>query len=1131
MKITKVKLSYTSLLALFTFDSLAENENIALTSLFEQANYWYERDHLDLAKESLEKVLLLDEGNKRAIYLMNLWGEKKYIKSQGFESQLDKVRKLAEKGDVKASIKEWNFILKDGQPPSDLAAEYYQLLASDDVYRDIGIKKLRELYKNAPFDTNIITALGESLTWRDSTRMEGVKLLADLPYKNSRVIKSLSDGKKWLHDSEVEAAYKALNKKETSKAKKLFEKLIAEYPNDSATIAGLGYTYMQQGNYIKAIDFFKKYIEIATIDRSKYDRDELNNVRFSTMFAGAQQALKEGNQSLALKRTDELLSDESFNNENRDTALLFKVKLLNALKRNNDVRDIISTFSSDLKNKAYVEINRSVSVSDRLRKKAAKASSENKLVEAESILREGMLSYPSDGWIRLDLAQLLIKQNKKPEAQLIMEKSWNSSAGSDELYAGAIYNTDIENWELVQRILDRIPMNMRGDLYNKLAKKSNFNLQLAKATELIKSNDLISAKAILIGLKASSPVDPIDTGNLANVFFDTGDSDTAVELVKNNMRLGVKGNVGDYSKQLNILIKTGYANEVMSFLDNKEVIERSTLEQINDYRVAVAIVSADLLRESGNVNQAYDVLEKFLRKNPENSELLLAKARLLHAVGQHPRAEVIYDSLLSNDGPAQSARLGAINVALSQQKLTKAKNLADGLPAQLKIDYVLAKARVERALGNTLNARKLLASASEQLRLNKNGLASIIESNESLEIDKVDNSIKSNVLLSSGDQLQSNTIREVSKLLLDLDRESASWIQGGVSVRGRMGESGLSQLTELKAPVTFSSPVSNGSRLNLSLTPVQLNSGTVATNASSRFGSNALSSHLPIHSSSSTMGGAGLEVAGDYKIGDFTFDLGTTPLGLPFNTLIGGIKWDIRIAQNLLLTFLGERRAVSDSLLSYIGALDERTGHRWGQVTKNGGTTQLSFDDSKIGVFANIGAHSWIGNEVAKNTSVSTNAGMYYRVIKTDEDEFRIGVNSSWSSFKRNLSYYSSGHGGYFSPQNYISFSFPLEYTKKFSNLSFGVGSELGYQLFVRNRSDYFPLNKEMQNQLIERSRQEEGILSFYEADSNSGVSVDLKANMKYDFNKKLSFKAELGYASFGEYNESQANLSVRYSF
>ncbi|STQ42460.1 Uncharacterised protein [Ewingella americana] len=51
----------------------ADTSNPALKALFDQAAYWHDRAHDDLAKDALNKVLLVDPNNAQALYLMSLY--------------------------------------------------------------------------------------------------------------------------------------------------------------------------------------------------------------------------------------------------------------------------------------------------------------------------------------------------------------------------------------------------------------------------------------------------------------------------------------------------------------------------------------------------------------------------------------------------------------------------------------------------------------------------------------------------------------------------------------------------------------------------------------------------------------------------------------------------------------------------------------------------------------------------------------------------------------------------------------------------------------------------------------------------------------------------------------------------
>jgi hypothetical protein len=66
-----------------------------------------------------------------------------------------------------------------------------------------------------------------------------------------------------------------------------------------------------------------------------------------------------------------------------------------------------------------------------------------------------------------------------------------------------------------------------------------------------------------------------------------------------------------------------------------------------------------------------------------------------------------------------------------------------------------------------------------------------------------------------------------------------------MDVRGRDGESGTSKLTELKTPLTWSSPFGD-SRFDFTVTPVSLNAGTASGDAWRRYGATRWPTRSPI---------------------------------------------------------------------------------------------------------------------------------------------------------------------------------------------------------------------------------------------------------------------------------------------
>lgn len=389
---------------------------------------------------------------------------------------------------------------------------------------------------------------------------------------------------------------------------------------------------------------------------------------------------------------------------------------------------------------------------------------------------------------------------------------------------------------------------------------------------------------------------------------------------------------------------------------------------------------------------------------------------------------------------------------------------------------------------------------------------------------------------------QSQTLRQIDEMMDNLQEKTGTWVQGQMQVRGRDGESGLSKLTEAKAPLTFSTVPFGESRFDFTMTPVSLTAGSAAGDAWRRFGSNALVQGNVVasgaakiddtpSSSTDSQKATGVELNMALKGDSYKIDLGSTPLGQDLSTLVGGVQWSPKLTDFLTLILTGERRAMTDSLLSYVGVEDKTSGKRWGRVTKNGGNAMLSFDNGDAGFYVGGGAYSYLGENVASNNSVQATAGAYVRPYHYDDRELKVGMSLSWMDFSKNLSYFSYGQGGYFSPQNYAAVSFPVDFSRKFDDLKVNVGGSVGYQSYSQDKSAYFPNDPSLQSQL--QSLADQGFVksAYYSGESKNGIGYNLHAGADYKINKDVTIGGQLGYDTFGDYNESTANLYFRYLF
>lgn len=1246
------------LLALSPSLLAAESTNPALQALFDQAAYWHQKAHDDLAISSLQKVLMVEPNNPQALYLLALYAQQggdnaaaaqyrerlsKASPNDPHLSELDNARQLqtipqaqlslarqqARSGNIAAALQTWRNTFSGNEPPASVAAEYYLTMAGDRSLLPQAVEALRQFAAQHPQDTGAQLALGKALTYQESTRREGIEVLSALASGNQEADRSLRQALLWLGPQPTDAAlyqtwqqrhpqdsavidyyrknvggaekgagFSALNSGDVGGAQSSFEKVLSANPQDADALAGMGYVAQRAGRYQEAADYLQRAAQLGG-DQGSARQQQADDARFYAQLADAQQALKSGNSAQALALSEPLAQAEG---EKGIAARLFRADVQ---RRSNQLDQAEQTYRSVLQSDAsnrsakeglfYVlrQQNRSAEANtllgslpasvrqsvtpqangaDTLRQQAKRQLAAGNNAAAIATLQQGVQRYPTDGWLRLDLARLYRQQGEPLQAANVMQPVMRSGASSSELYAGALNASESGGWQQASVLLSRIPAAAQTREMRALAQRVNFNLQMSTADQYLSQGANAAAANTLKALAVNPPSNPADAGNLAQKLAQAGDLTTAVSVVRTNMQRGVQGNAGDYAAQVTVLNQAGLSAEAQRFLSSPELQARSTPTQLAAMRNGYLINEVDRLRQQRQYAAAYDKLIGALQQDPQNRDLMFAMARLYQDGKMNRDAGVVYDYLMTQDTPTQDARVGAINVALAQNNVQRANTLTRGLNSATQTpDRLLLLARVAEANGEHSEAMRYLRSARGQLiglqgaqpgsMPTVGGLAladnPFIDRNTSpvgrsasrygtvLPWQVAPVTTSASPEQAEGDTTVSNasqTLRQIDTMMDSLQEKTASWSQGMVQVRGRDGESGLSKLTEAKAPLTFSTVPFGESRFDFTMTPVSLTAGSAAGDAWRRFGTNALTQGRVVAAGGATLNdvpnattdsqtASGVELNLALKGDSYKVDLGSTPLGQDLSTLVGGVQWSPKLTDFLTLILTGERRAITDSLLSYVGAEDKTSGKRWGRVTKNGGNALLSYDNGDAGFYAGAGAYSYLGENVASNNNLQATAGAYVRPYHADDRELKVGMSLSWMDFSKNLSYFSYGQGGYFSPQNYASVSFPVDFSRQYDDLKVRLGGSVGYQSYSQDKSAYFPDDASLQSQLEGLAADGSVKSAYYSGSSKNGVGYNLHAGADYKLNKEVTIGGQLGYDTFGDYNESSAQLYVRYLF
>ena len=242
-------------------------------------------------------------------------------------------------------------------------------------------------------------------------------------------------------------------------------------------------------------------------------------------------------------------------------------------------------------------------------------------------------------------------------------------------------------------------------------------------------------------------------------------------------------------------------------------------------RVACTLRQADALREAGNLEAAYNVMEPLVAERPKDPKALATMARLHTAAHDESQALLLYRRILQRTPDDLGTLLSAAGSASAMHEHAEAQGLiATALKQAPEQSTVLAAAgRVYRIAGDNTRAEQYLraalaADAHALGRFTRGGLPE----DSGLNTHRRANGAPVDSALAE---------------LQDLVAERSITLSAGTVFRNRAGETGLSQLSDMQLPIEARMPVGKG-KIVLGAAPTFLDFGTVVSGygVSSRFG-------------------------------------------------------------------------------------------------------------------------------------------------------------------------------------------------------------------------------------------------------------------------------------------------------
>ncbi|MBO1075917.1 cellulose synthase subunit BcsC-related outer membrane protein [Roseomonas marmotae] len=761
------------------------------------------------------------------------------------------------------------------------------------------------------------------------------------------------------------------------------------------------------------------------------------------------------------------------------------------------------------------------------------ASRSNDPAVALALLTQARDLDPKNPWARLDLVRLLRNQGRA-DAAAREEQDLAALGTPDASYAAALLAQEEQRHGEVITRLEAIPNRLRNADANRLLTQARQEQEIARLEGLARTLPRSDAMQRLIAL-ASRP-DPSGTmaPGVVRALGRLRQPEAAAQAARLALALNRNASVDARIQLAGALLSAQQVEEAEALTSNILLDGKLTEEQrrqILALSAGSAVVESGQLSAEGNQQAALARLQPALQQMPENASVNLALARVYLASNRPDEAQAIADAALARSPGSLEALAVAADAALARRDWQRADALLQEgrgrYPAEPQI--MLLDARVARARGDQYRALRSLEGAGvrrhAQLQAagGRGGDAALLAARLRSSASETP----------AGAEIADPVAAQIATELAAARQETATWVQGGVGLRTRSGESGLSELAEVTAPVEVSAAMPGiGGRVAARAEVATLSAGTIngSLNSMRQFGTNPLAggSTAGMVSPSGRASGVALNV--NYAYGDLKADVGTTPLGFRRSNVIGGIEYAPALTDRLRLRAVGERRALNDSVLSYAGLRDDRSGLTWGGVASSGGRAQLEYTIGDAVLYGGGGYATIDGHRVAGNSRFDLGGGIGWTVLRQPDQELMLGFDVRYAEYEKNLRYFTLGHGGYFSPQSYVAAVVQADWRKQIGDLRLRLGGALGWQNYHEDDSPVFPTDPALQGQLAFAAAGDGTLNSRYPSRDGSGAVGSLRAEAEYNITPQLRIGAYATYDRAGDWNQATGMVRLRYA-
>ncbi|HAZ0556660.1 cellulose synthase complex outer membrane protein BcsC [Enterobacter hormaechei] len=1023
---------------------------------------------------------------------------------------LQQARLLATTGHTQEAIAAYDKLF-DGKPPSgDIATEYWNVVAKEPARRNSAINQLKKINASSPGNVTLQSSLAQ-LLFQSGRRDEGFAVLQEMAKSNNgrsqasdmwyqqikdqpassasvsalqQYLSVFSDGdnvtaaraqleaqQKQLSDPAFRAKAEglaAVDAGQGSKAVAELQKVVSANHADSEAVGALGQAYSQKGDRARAVAQFEKAIALDPQSDNRGKWDSLLKVnRYWLLIQQGDNALKANNTAQA-----ERYYQQARNIDNTDSYAVLGLGDAAAARKDNDA--------------------------------------------AERYYRQALRMDSGNSNAVRGLANIYRAQSPQKATQFIQSLSASQRRSID----------DIERSLTNEQLSAQAEQLESEGKYAQAAEIQRRRLALSPGDVWITyrlSRDLYSAGQrsqadnLMRQLASQKPGDP-DQVYASGLYLSGNDQDRAALA------------------HLNTLPRDKWNSNI------QELADRLQSNQV--------LETANRLRDSGKEQEA----ETLLRQQPPSTRIDLTLADWAEQRGDHEAAKTAYNTVLQREPQNEDAILGLTEVYLAQGNKDAARTALAKLPAAqngepLSINMQRRLAMAQAGLGDLAAAEKTFNAILPQAKSQPPSMESALVMRDAARF-QAQNGQPQQALETWKDAMVSSGITTTrptdndSFTRLTRNDEKDDWLKRGVrSDAGDLyrqqdlnvtlqhdywGSSGTGGYSDLKAHTTMlqvDAPLADG-RMFFRSDLVNMNAGSFDTDNGTYDPTWGTCAETPCHGSTNQSAN-GASVAVGWQNKTWAWDIGTTPMGFDVVDVVGSLSYSNDLGP-IGYTLNAHRRPVSSSVLAFAGQKDPNTDTTWGGVRATGGGVSVSYDKGEAnGIWSSLSADSLTGKNVEDNWRVRWMTGYYYKLINQNNERLTVGVSNMLWHYDKDLSGYSLGQGGYYSPQEYVSFALPVNWRKRTENWSWELGGSVSWSHSKTKDVMRYPLQGLIPDNEPGRYT-DKGVMETGSSSSGTGYTARAIVERRVTSNWFVGLGVDIQEAK--DYTPSHALLYVRYS-